>query len=109
MNFVMLIQRWNCIFDIQNSQIMGFLRTILIILLVYYILKLLARWFGPMLFGYAAKRTEKHFRDKFEQFQGYQNQEAYSNEGEVSIDKNTVHRKKNSDQIGEFVDFEEIE
>lgn len=88
---------------------MGFLRTILIILLVYYILKLLARWFGPMLFGYAAKRTEKHFRDKFEQFQGYQNQEAYSNEGEVSIDKNTVHRKKNSDQIGEFVDFEEIE
>ena len=62
-----------------------------------------------LIYRYAAKRTEKHFRDRFEEFQGYQNQESYSKEGEVIIDKNTVQKKKDSDQIGEFVDFEEIE
>lgn len=88
---------------------MGFLKTILIILLVYYTLKLFAKWFGPSIFGYAARKTEKHFRERFEQFQGYQNQEENTNEGEISIDKKTVQRNKNSEQIGEFIDFEEIE
>ncbi len=89
---------------------MGFLRTILIILLVYYLLKLFAKWFGPRIFGYAARRTEKHFKERFEQFQGYQNHEETINEGEISIDKKTVQKKKkDSEQLGEFIDFEEIE
>lgn len=89
---------------------MGFLRTILIILLVYYLLKLFAKWFGPKIFGYAARRTEKHFKERFEQFQGYQNYEETINEGEISIDKKTVQKKKkDSGELGEFIDFEEIE
>jgi hypothetical protein len=88
---------------------MGFLKTILIILLVYYTLKLFAKWFGPIIFGYAARKTEKHFRERFEQFQGFQDQEENTNEGEISINKKTVQRNKNSEQIGEFIDFEEIE
>ncbi|MGB5204969.1 DUF4834 family protein [Eudoraea sp.] len=88
---------------------MGFLRTILIILLVYYMLKLFAKWFGPRIVGYAARRTEKHFKDKFDQFQGYQNQEDNTNEGEIIIEKKTVQKNKNSEQLGEFIDFEEIE
>jgi len=89
---------------------MGFLRTILIILLVYYTLKLFAKWFGPKIFGYAARRTEKHFKERFEQFQGYQNDEETISEGEISIDKKTVQKKnKDSEQLGEFIDFEEIE
>lgn len=89
---------------------MGFLRTILIILLVYYMLKLFAKWFGPRIFGYAARRTEKHFKERFEQFQGYQNHEESFPEGEISIDKKTVQKKKkDSEQFGEFIDFEEIE
>ena len=76
---------------------MGFLRTILIILLVYYMFKLFAKWFGPKIFAYAARRTEKHFKERF-------------NEGEIRIDKKTVQKKKkDSEQIGEFIDFEEIE
>lgn len=88
---------------------MGFLRTILIILLVYYTLKLFAKWFGPRIFGYAARKTEKHFKEKFEQLQGYQNQEGNTNDGDISIDKKTVRTNKDSEQLGEFIDFEEIE
>lgn len=89
---------------------MGFLKTILIILLVYYMLKLFAKWFGPKIFGYAARRTERHFKERFEQFQDYQNHEETINEGEISIDKKTVQKKKkDSEQLGEFIDFEEIE
>ena len=38
-----------------------------------------------------------------------QNQEESTNEGEISIDKKTVRKNKDSEQLGEFIDFEEIE
>ena len=105
----MLLQRWNCIFDIQKTVIMGFLKTILIILLVYYTLKLLARWFAPKLFTYAAKKTEDHFKKSFQQYQNYSQSGEQVNEGEVSIKKKTSPQKKaNTDNVGEFIDFEEI-
>ncbi len=46
---------------------MGFLKTLLIIILVYYLLKLIGRWLAPRVFNYAAKKTERHFREAFEQ------------------------------------------
>ncbi len=87
---------------------MGFLRTILIILLVYYLFKLLARWFGPKLFSYAAKKTERHFQERFGQFQSSYPEEE-TEVGEVSVDRKTTHQKKASKEVGEYIDFEEIE
>ncbi len=105
----MLLQRWNCIFDIQKTLIMGFLKTILIILLVYYTLKLLAKWFGPRLFSYAAKKTEDRFRNSFEQYSNQNQNQAPVDEGEISIEKPRTSKKKvNTDNVGEFIDFEEI-
>ncbi len=88
---------------------MGFLRTILIILLVYYSLKLLAKWFGPRLFSYAAKKTEDRFRSSFEQYQNQYENPSEVKEGEISIEKPRSSKKKaNTDNVGEFIDFEEI-
>ena len=76
---------------------MGFLKTVLILLLVYYLLKILARWFAPKLFTYAARKTEAHFREKFGTFNGpEQNQNEQF--GDVIINKknrqNRVPQKK---------------
>ncbi len=87
---------------------MGILKTILVILLVYYLFKILARWFAPKLFAYAAKRTEKHFREQFENFQTF-NQDEQRPEGDVSIDKKPTSNKGTSKDIGEYIDFEELE
>ncbi len=87
---------------------MGFLKTLLIIVLVYYLLKLLARWFAPKLFNYAARRTERHFKEAF----GHMNmnaQEQNEEIGDITIDKNTTRKKDASNNVGEYIDFEEIE
>ncbi|MDX1766728.1 DUF4834 family protein [Arenibacter troitsensis] len=87
---------------------MGFLKTILIVLLVYYLLKILAKWFAPKLFRYAARKTEDHFKERFEGFAGRQPQDE-EQIGDVIIDKKTTKKKNSSKNVGEYIDFEEIE
>ncbi|MCG2461373.1 DUF4834 family protein [Flavobacteriaceae bacterium F89] len=89
---------------------MGFLRTILIIVLVYYLLKILGRLFAPQLFRYAAKKTEKHFRERFGGFTDFDTANS-DREGDVII-KEKQSKKPSSDskeKVGEYIDFEEIE
>lgn len=64
---------------------MAFLKTILIILLVYYLLKILARLFAPKILNYAAKKTESHFRQAFD------NQRPFNEQGDESV----IINKKN--------------
>ncbi len=87
---------------------MTFLKTILFILLGYYLLKILARFFAPKILSYAAKRTEAHFRETFagfEQSEGKDEQQV----GDVIIEKKTIAKKSHSEKVGEYVDFEEID
>ncbi len=88
---------------------MAFLKTILIILLVYYLLKILARWFVPKIFSYAARKTEERFR---EGFGGFPKQGDNTNEekiGDVIIDKKPPPKKTSSKKVGEYIDFEELD
>jgi hypothetical protein len=87
---------------------MAFLRTILIILLVYYLFKFLAKWFAPRLFSYAAKKTEAHFQKKFGDFAG-QNKEPEERVGDIIIDKKPRKKGGASQNVGEYIDFEEVD
>ncbi len=87
---------------------MGFLKTLLIIILVYYLLKLIGRWLAPKVFNYAAKKTERHFRDAFEQA----NMSGNTSEQRVHDQHNSKKANDSSGsskQVGEYIDFEEIE
>ncbi len=87
---------------------MAFLKTILIILLVYYLLKILAKWFGPKIFSYAAKKTEERFRENFE---GFTNQQRSNEEqkGDIIIDKKPTKQNAASKKVGEYIEFEELD
>ena len=87
---------------------MGFLKTILIILLVYYFLKILDKLLAPRMFRYAAKKTEEHFKEKFEGF-AEQNNSNEEQIGDVIIENKTAKKKNTSKNVGEYIDFEEIE
>lgn len=87
---------------------MAFLRTILIIILVYYLLKILARLVAPKILSYAAKKTESHFKQAFEGFDT-QNRNKEEQVGDVIIDKNTTKKKEGSEKVGEYIDFEELD
>ncbi|MGC1516582.1 MAG: DUF4834 family protein [Maribacter sp.] len=87
---------------------MAFLKTIFIILLVYYGLKFLVRLLAPKILSYAAKKTESHFKDVFE---GFNNQAGTSEEkiGDVIINKKSTKKKGDSEKVGEYIDFEELD
>lgn len=87
---------------------MVLLKTILIIGLVYYLFKILLKWFGPKLFSYAAKKTQERFRAQFGQFNNEQEQNTSQND-DVIIDKNPKNKSKSRKTVGEYIDFEEIE
>lgn len=87
---------------------MGLLRTILIIVLVYYGIKLLLRIFAPFLVKYAVKKAEKRFGGQFGQFQDEKEQGKAKTEGEVTIVK-MPETKSSSKKVGDYVDYEEID
>ncbi|RLD28609.1 MAG: DUF4834 domain-containing protein [Bacteroidetes bacterium] len=86
---------------------MGLLKTILIILLVYYGVKVLSRLFAPLLMRYVAKKAGKRFGQQFNQHQ--KQQQPKQKEGEISIDKAPKQNKASNKDVGEYVDYEEIE
>lgn len=87
---------------------MAFLKTILVILLIYYLFKMLVKWFAPKLVDYAAKKTEAHFQEKFGDFAN-QNQTTEERVGDVIIDKKPKKNDTTSQKVGEYIDFEEVD
>ena len=92
---------------LQYASLVGFLRTILIILLVWYGVKILSRIFAPVLMRYVAKKAEQKFGGQFNQYQ--QPQPEKKKEGETSIDKMPNNSKTSNKKVGEYVDYEEID
>ena len=82
------------------------LRVILIILLIYYGLKLIFRWFGPMILKWLLRRVGKKFGQNFSNFNPNAQREK---EGEITIDKKPKNTRKSNNDVGEYVDYEEID
>ena len=89
---------------LQFASATGLLRTILIILLIYYGIKVLSRLFSPYLMRFVAKKAEERFGGQFNN----QQSEPARKEGEVTIDKVPKTKSSNKD-VGEYVDYEEID
>ena len=96
---------------IQEASAMGLLRTILIILLVWFGLKILARLFAPFLVKFVAKKAEERFGQQFGGFQnqGQQRAEQQRRAGETVIDKMPQQNKSSNEKVGEYIDYEEID
>ena len=84
---------------------MGFLKFLFIVILIYYLLRLIGRYVMPYLISVFIRRAQ----DRMMGNDGTQQKRA-KKEGEVSIDsapkKSTKASKEN---LGDYVDFEEIE
>lgn len=88
---------------LQFASVPGFLRTILIILLIYYGFKVLSRLFAPFLMKFVAKKAEERFGNQFNK-----QQEPPKKEGEVTIDK-VPNTKSSNKNVGDYIDYEEID
>ncbi|MBP2832739.1 DUF4834 family protein [Aquimarina sp. U1-2] len=88
----------------QEASLQGVLKVILIILLLYYGLKIVTRLFGPLLLRYVTKKAGEKFQQQFNQYQ----QPDQTQEGDVSIHKKSKKKATNKD-VGEYIDFEELD
>lgn len=75
------------------------LKTILIFLVVYYSIKFMLRLFAPLLLKHFITRVSRKSRS----------QESNKREGEVTIEKNKAKQKSTNSDVGDYVDFEEID
>lgn len=87
---------------------MGLLRTILIILIVYYAFRFLARIFAPVLIKRVLGNMQKKAQKRYNQY----NKQTYNTptkEGDTIIDKKPSSKNEGKSSVGEYVDFEEID
>ncbi len=86
----------------------SFLETILIILLVYYALKIILKFSKPFLMRYVAKKANERFGQVFGD-NPFNTPNNKQDEGKVTIDTSKASTKTSKSSVGEYVDYEEIE
>ena len=83
---------------------MSLLRTILILIIIYYVVQLFTRYIFPALFrNYVNSKV-----NEFERRQKKQQRKATRKEGEITIDYSPDSSRKDKLSKGEYVDYEEI-
>lgn len=92
-----------------EASLSGVLKTILIVLLVYFGLKIFFRFFGPMILRYFMKKMGRKFEQQFNQQFGGNQQQRKQKDGNVSIDKKPKNKRRSNKNVGEYIDYEEID
>ena len=80
------------------------MKTLAIILLCYFFLKYLGRILAPFLLKRFTKKMQERFN---QQYQNPENQPQ--EEGKVTLEKTKPSTQTKSDEVGDYVDFEEVE
>lgn len=87
---------------------MGLLRTILILFIIFYTVRLFTRYILPALFyNYMDNKMEEFTRQQQKQ-QQRQREQARRREGEVTVDYKPGDRSKNKPAKGDYVDYVEV-
>ena len=86
----------------------GFIRTILIIILIFLGIRILLRAFAPSIMRFFLTRMSQRMQKEFER--AYQQNRSQRQAGEQTIINNNPHSKnpQATKQVGEYIDYEEI-
>ena len=88
---------------------MGVVRTILIILLIYYGFKFLTRLLAPIILKKMVNKMGSNFQSSFTNF----SKQAHSQkkEGDITIEKSKKKDKKTKSKkdVGDYIDYEEVD
>jgi len=88
---------------------MSVVRTILIILLIYYGFKFLTRLIAPIILKKMVNKMGSNFQSSFTNF----SKQAHSQkkEGDITIEKSKKKSKKikSKNDVGDYIDYEEVD
>lgn len=82
----------------------NFLRTLFIIILIYYGIRFFTRYVLPLLVDKGIKNMQQKMQD-----QQRQSQRSTRQPGDVTIEYNNRSNKSNTQNKGDYVDFEEVD
>ncbi len=88
----------------QQAGLMNFIRTLLIILLIYYVFKILAKYLFPMFIKHIIHNAEKKYNNN----QNNSNNQQIK-DGETVIDKAPKQKNRIDNNVGEYTDYEDVE
>ena len=92
----------------QKKDEMGFIRTLLILFIIFYVVRLFTRYILPALFYNYMNDKMKEFSNKQQKQRQRQQQKAKQHEGEVTIDFSQQDKNKNKPSKGDYVDYVEV-
>ena len=100
----------------SEASLSGFIQTILIIILVFWGLRILLRILAPYMMRFFINKVSERMQKEFERTQNQYQQNAYGrNRSEEKEGKQTIINKhshsKNPEatkQVGEYIDYEEV-
>jgi len=87
---------------------MAILRTILILFIIFYVVRLLTRYILPGLFINYVDSKMGDFRHQQQQQQKRQKEQAKKHEGEVTIDYSPGGQDKSKPAKGDYIDYVEV-
>ncbi len=85
-----------------------FFKTLLILLLVYFGLKILFRLAMPFLMRYIAKKATQKMENAF-RGSNFNNANNKKEEGKTTLHNFSKNKSQNKKPVGEYVDYEEID
>ncbi len=84
--------------------LLNFIRTVVIIAAIYFIIRLFTRYILPTILDKKIKDMQQKMQD-----QQKQQHRTNRNEGDVTIEYENNQNKNRNQKSGEYVDFEEVE
>ena len=84
--------------------LVGFLRTVFIIAIIYLLIRVFSRYILPMLVEKGVKEMQQKMQE-----QQRQNRQSNKREGEVTIEYDDKNKKNRNQNEGDYVDFEEVD
>ncbi|POY40945.1 DUF4834 domain-containing protein [Flavobacterium alvei] len=92
----------------QEASFQGFIRTLIYIIAIYYIIKFLARLFLPLLVKKVVEKAGENFQKQQQYAQGNPWQKTPNND-EIIIDTANAKKTRETKKVGDYVDYEEID
>ncbi|REE82217.1 hypothetical protein BX611_1763 [Lutibacter oceani] len=83
---------------------MGLLRTIAILVIIYYAFKFFSRYIAPIFLKKVINNVEKKYKEQ----QQNKYEETAGKVGETVIAKKPVEPKESNKDVGDYVDYEEV-
>jgi len=91
----------------DHASFLNFIKTVVIIILVYYLLKFAFKLLAPYLLNKAVSKVSENFQKKQQAYQNQNNQQTQQPDFESELKQNKIPKERK--KVGEYIDFEEVD